>query len=75
MTCMAASSALAAPPSTPTSRTRYSGSPTSWLPSSAATIDEHLVHTLPQLNGYGCAAIGIVPVDVARGLPNPIPAD
>jgi phospholipase C len=38
-------------------------------------IDEHQVHTLPQLSGYGCKEIGIVPVDVARNLPNPIPAD
>jgi phospholipase C len=45
------------------------------LPASYAMIDEHQVHTLPQLSGFGCKAIGIVPVDVQRGLPNPIPAD
>lgn len=45
------------------------------IPAAQATIPERLVRTLPQQTGYGCAAIGIVPVDVRMHIPNPIPAD
>ena len=45
------------------------------LLASYAQIPERLVQTLPQQTGYGCKAIGIVPVDVRMGIPNPIPRD
>ncbi len=38
-------------------------------------IPENIVHTLPQTSGYGCKDIGITPVDIAKGISNPIPAD
>ena len=43
------------------------------LTAAYATIDEHHVHTLPGLDGYGCKDIGIRPTDAL--IPNPIPAD
>ena len=30
---------------------------------------------LPEASGYGCKSLGIVPVDVALGIANPIPSD
>ncbi len=45
------------------------------LPASYAQTPEALVAKLPQVSGYGCKEIGIVPVDIARGIPNEIPAD
>lgn len=45
------------------------------IPASQAIIPDNLIHTLPQQSGYGCAAIGIVPVDVQMHLDDPIPAD
>ncbi len=40
-----------------------------------AEIPDTTVNQLPQASGYGCRAIGITPVDIARNLPNPVPAD
>ncbi len=45
------------------------------LPPDYAEIPETVVEKLPQVSGYGLKDIGIVPVDQAQGLPNPIPAD
>ncbi len=45
------------------------------LPPDYAMIPEAVVAKLPQESGYGLKDIGIVPVDQALGLPNPIPAD
>jgi phospholipase C len=45
------------------------------IPATVAIVPERLVHALPQTSGYGCRAIGIVPVDVRMHLANPIPAD
>jgi phospholipase C len=45
------------------------------VPAAQAIIPERLIHTLPQQSGYGCAAIGIVPVDARLHVDNPIPAD
>jgi len=53
-------------------RLRGSAAP---VPAAQAIIPETQIHTLPQQNGYGCAAIGIVPVDAQLHVPNPIPAD
>ncbi|HUW40828.1 MAG TPA: hypothetical protein VMV90_07430 [Rectinemataceae bacterium] len=33
------------------------------------------MNVLPQTSGYGCKEIGVTPVDLAAGLPNPVPAD
>lgn len=45
------------------------------IPADYAIIPDALVRTLPRESGYGLKEIGIVPVDVARHLPNPIPPD
>lgn len=45
------------------------------LPPDYAEIPEVIVDKLPQVSGYGLKDIGIVPVDQAQGLANPIPAD
>ena len=45
------------------------------LPPSYAEISDGIVAKLPQESGYGCKEIGVVPVDVARSIPNEIPAD
>ena len=45
------------------------------LPSDYAVVPEDLIRQLPAVSGYGCKALGIVPVDVALGIANPIPAD
>jgi phospholipase C len=45
------------------------------LPARLAIVPDALVRTLPQQTGYGCAAIGIVPVDRAMHIENFIPAD
>jgi phospholipase C len=45
------------------------------IPAQTAIVPDRLLHTIPQQSGYGCRAIGIVPVDVGLHLPNPIPAD
>ena len=45
------------------------------LPPDYAEIPAKLVHTLPQVSGYGCRELGIVPVDQALGIKNVIPTD
>jgi phospholipase C len=45
------------------------------LPPSYASIDEQTVVTLPHYANQGCRAIGMVPTDIAQGLPNQIPSD
>lgn len=45
------------------------------LPPDYAEIPDAVVNTLPHFGGHGCAAIGMEPEDVARGITNPIPAD
>ena len=45
------------------------------LPASYAAIDDAAVNAIPPYANKGCQAIGVVPVDIARKLPNPIPAD
>jgi phospholipase C len=45
------------------------------LPPSYVTVPARYVYNLPQTTGLGCAQIGIIPVDEARGLANNIPAD
>ena len=45
------------------------------LPPEYATIPDAIVYALPQQSGYGCKDIGVVPVDLALGIPNPIPPD
>jgi phospholipase C len=45
------------------------------LPPDYAVVPEDLVRQLPAVSGYGCKALGIVPVDVAVGIANPIPTD
>ena len=45
------------------------------LPAHAAIIPDALVRTLPQQTGYGCGAIGILPVDRQMHIENFIPAD
>jgi phospholipase C len=40
-----------------------------------ATIAPAVVTHLPHYDNQGCGAIGIVPVDIARGIHNPIPDD
>jgi phospholipase C len=45
------------------------------LPAAYASIPKPTIVRLPHYDNHGCQSIGIVPVDVARGLPNPIPAD
>jgi hypothetical protein len=38
-------------------------------------VPQNWISTLPQQNGLGCAAIGIVPTDEELGITNHIPAD
>jgi phospholipase C len=45
------------------------------LPASYAEVPAALVRTLPQQAGFGCRALGIVPVDRALGIRNEIPPD
>ena len=45
------------------------------LPASYAVIPDAMVDILPQQSGLGCKQIGIVPVDIARNIPNTIPPD
>ncbi len=45
------------------------------LPPDYAMIPDDIVGKLPQVSGYGLKDIGIVPVDQAQGLSNPIPVD
>lgn len=45
------------------------------LPRDYAIIPEQLIRSLPPTSGYGCKALGIVPVDRALGIENPVPAD
>ena len=45
------------------------------LPAEYAIIPDEIVHVLPQESGYGLKDIGVVPVDIARNLPNPVPPD
>src|SRR5581483_11285823 len=48
------------------------------LPASYAVIPDEIVNVLPQKGTesiYGLKQIGIVPVDVARNIPNAVPAD
>ncbi|MBV9755463.1 MAG: phosphoesterase, partial [Alphaproteobacteria bacterium] len=41
------------------------------LPADYAEIPDAVVNTLPHYGGHGCAAIGMEPEDVARGIANP----
>jgi hypothetical protein len=34
-----------------------------------------VISAIPPYNNQGCKAIGIVPTDIAQGIPNNIPAD
>jgi phospholipase C len=45
------------------------------LLASYATIPDRVITSLPHYDNHGCKAIGIVPVDAARGLRSQIPAD
>jgi phospholipase C len=45
------------------------------LPPSYAIIPNKVIMHLPQDNGLGCDADGIVPTDIAKGIKNNIPAD
>jgi phospholipase C len=45
------------------------------LPRSYAALPDRTFEALPPFHNEGCAAIGIVPDDVARGIHNPIPSD
>jgi phospholipase C len=45
------------------------------LPPDYAVVADELVRQLPATTGYGCKALGILPVDVALGIANPIPSD
>lgn len=45
------------------------------LPADYAEIPDNVVNTLPHYGDKGCSAIGMVPVDIARGINNPLPAD
>jgi phospholipase C len=45
------------------------------LPASYATIPDDVVNVLPQTSGYGLKDIGVMPVDRAMGIPNPVPPD
>lgn len=45
------------------------------LPASYAMIPQNIVSVLPQQSGYGCKQVGVTPVDIARGIPDDIPAD
>jgi len=38
-------------------------------------VPDGLVRVLPQISGYGCRSIGVVPADVRDAIPNPIPVD
>jgi hypothetical protein len=40
-----------------------------------ATVAEKCITTLPQVCGYGCKNLGIVPTDKALGITNHIPSD
>ena len=40
-----------------------------------AEIPDTAVQDMPPYADKGCSAIGIVPMDVALGIPNPVPAD
>ena len=53
---------------------RLSGK-TALVPASQVEIADNIVNTLPQQSGYGCKDIGIVPVDQALNIHNPIPSD
>jgi len=45
------------------------------LPPSFAEIPDNVIQTLPHYNGVGCAVLGIVPEDQAKGIVNTIPSD
>jgi phospholipase C len=45
------------------------------LPADYAEIPDNVVDTLPPYGDKGCSAIGMVPVDIATGINNPIPSD
>lgn len=45
------------------------------LPPSYAIIPDKEITSLPQDNGFGCDADGIVPTDVSKGIRNNIPSD
>jgi phospholipase C len=45
------------------------------LPASYAETPAKELASLPHYGGQGCKAIGMTPVDIARGIHNPIPAD
>ena len=43
------------------------------LPASYAMIDDAIISKLPHYDGKGCAAIGIIPTDIAQGISAPPP--
>jgi phospholipase C len=45
------------------------------LPRQYITIPDDLLHTLPQISGYGLKDIGITPIDKLLGIKNEIPDD
>jgi phospholipase C len=45
------------------------------LPPSYAIIPDIIVEVLPQKSGFGLKDIGVTPVDIARHISNPVPAD
>jgi len=45
------------------------------LSAAYALIPAAVIAHLPHYDNRGCSAIGMVPVDVARRIPNPVPAD
>jgi len=45
------------------------------LPASYAAVPDSILSTVPPLRNRGCAALGIIPEDVALGIHNPIPSD
>lgn len=45
------------------------------LPAAYAETPDDVVSAIPPYGNQGCKAIGIVPTDIAQGIPNNIPAD
>ncbi len=45
------------------------------LPRAYAEVPDGIVNAVPPLGNQGCAVLGIIPEDVARGINNPIPSD
>jgi phospholipase C len=45
------------------------------IPRAYAALPDRAFEEVPPLHNQGCAAIGVIPDDVARGIRNPIPSD